>query len=229
MVERKMEEYRENGARPGWRYNRKLWIAVVRQAVHEPDSAAVHASVPEGCRGASGAVSAGVVDGRLPRGASGAARRGRGGPESDEHLAADGGLGAGVPGVPEPGPVGVRPTPTRMNEDGPAAAAAGHPRGLEAARGDRIEIPPGPGTRRRGRKAAQPVWPTFRPADRKINPRSRSVSAAAGDRAADPAGTGTRRDCYAGSSARARRLFACDDVRPGRSCRSACGPRRADA
>ena len=76
--------------------------------VHQPDPAAVHASVAAGGRGAAGAVSARVVDGRLPGGASGAARRGRGGPESDEHLAADGGLGGGVPGVPEPGHVGSR-------------------------------------------------------------------------------------------------------------------------
>ena len=48
-----------------------------------------------------------VVDGRLPRGASGAARKGRAGPESDEHRSADGGVGRGVPGVPAPGPVGV--------------------------------------------------------------------------------------------------------------------------
>ena len=41
------------------------------------------------------------------REASGAARKGRGGPESDEHRSADGGVGRGVPGVPAPGPVGV--------------------------------------------------------------------------------------------------------------------------
>ena len=62
---------------------------------------------PQVAEVASAAVSARVVDGRLPRGASGAARKGRGGPESDEHRSADGGLGRGVPGVPAPGPVGV--------------------------------------------------------------------------------------------------------------------------
>ena len=37
--------------------------------------------------------------------AAGAAGGGRGGPESDDHHAADGGVGRGVPGVPAPRPV----------------------------------------------------------------------------------------------------------------------------
>ena len=100
----------------------------------------------------------------------------------------------------------------KMNEDGPAAAAAGHPRELEAGRGTGSKSRPVPGTRRRAGPEGTAGRPAFRPADRKINPRSRSVSPAAGDRAADPAGTGTRRACYAGSPARAGRLFACEDV-----------------
>ena len=52
--------------------------------------------------------SARVVDGRLPRGAAGTARRRRGGPESDEHRATDGGVGRRLPDVPAPGPVRMR-------------------------------------------------------------------------------------------------------------------------
>ena len=75
------------------------------RAVHEPHSAALYAAVAAGFRGAAAAVSAGPVDGRLPGGAAGAAGGGRGGPESDDHHAADGGVGRGVPGVPAPRPV----------------------------------------------------------------------------------------------------------------------------
>ena len=77
-------------------------------AVHESDSAAVHASFAEGGRGSADSVSAGAVDGRLPGSAAGAAGRGGGGAERDEHHASDGELGGGVRGVPAPGPVGVR-------------------------------------------------------------------------------------------------------------------------
>ena len=78
------------------------------QARQELDPAAVHAAVAAGGGSSAAAVSARVVDGRLPRGAAGAAWRGRFGPESDEHRAADGVVGRGVPGVPAPGPVRER-------------------------------------------------------------------------------------------------------------------------
>ena len=88
--------------------DRRVGDEGARQRFTQSYPAPVYASFAAGGRGLASAVSARLVDGRLPGSAAGAAGRGRGGLECDEHLAADGGLGRGVPSVPAPEPVGVR-------------------------------------------------------------------------------------------------------------------------
>jgi hypothetical protein len=73
--------------------------------IHEPYSAAVHAPLPEGRRGVARALPAGSVYRRLPRGARGAPREGRGRALGHEHCAPDRRVGDRVPRFPkaEPG------------------------------------------------------------------------------------------------------------------------------
>src|SRR3990172_6745975 len=68
------------------------------------DSAAVHASLTEGGRGAADPVPAGLVDGRLPGGLAGAAGGGCRGVVADDDHAADRRGGTGLQGVSAAGP-----------------------------------------------------------------------------------------------------------------------------